>query len=114
MSGLHRHGVIVAILACGWVASAQQAAPVDLTEVKLEDLMNLRVTSVSKHEQTLSRVAAAVFVIRQEDIRRSGATNLPDLLRMVPGVNVERIDANAWAISVRGFTSRYANKVLVL
>jgi iron complex outermembrane receptor protein len=82
--------------------------------VKLEDLMNIRVTSVSKHEQTLSRAAAAVFVIRQEDIRRSGATNIPDLLRMVPDVDVERIDANAWAISVRGFNQRYANKVLVL
>ena len=76
--------------------------------------MNIKVTSVSKREQSLSRTAAAMFVINQEDIRRSGATNIPDLLRMAPGVDVEQIDANAWAISVRGFNSRYSNKVLVL
>ena len=61
----------------------QQAA--DLTKVNIEDLMNIEVTSVSKKEQKLSRTAAAVFVITQEDIRESGATNIPDLLRMVPG-----------------------------
>lgn len=76
--------------------------------------MNVRVTSVSKREQSLARTAAAVFVISQEDIRRSGATNIADLLRMAPGVDVEQIDANAWAISVRGFNARYSNKVLVL
>ena len=80
----------------------------------LEDLMNVTVTSVSKREQTLSKTAAAVFVINQEDIRRSGATSIPDLLRMAPGVNVEQIDASAWAISIRGFNGRYSNKVLVL
>jgi iron complex outermembrane receptor protein len=53
-------------------------------------------------------------VINQEDIRRSGATNIPDLLRMAPGVDVAQIDANTWAISIRGFNDRYANKVLVL
>ena len=53
-------------------------------------------------------------MINQEDIRRSGATNIPDLLRMAPGVDVEQIDANAWAISIRGFNSRFSNKVLVL
>lgn len=86
----------------------------DLTEVSLEDLMNIEVTSVSKKEQKLSKAGAAVFVITQEDIRRSGATNLPDVLRMAPGVHVARIDANTWAISIRGFTDRYGDKVLVL
>ena len=93
---------------------AQKATPVDLTQINLEDLLNIKITSASKREQKLSRTAAAVFVINQEDIRRSGATSIPDLLRMAPGVDVERIDANAWAISVRGFNSRYSNKVLVL
>src|SRR5262245_57069518 len=100
MSGLLRQALLMSAIVIPWTGLAQQP-PLDLTEVKLEDLMNIRVTSVSKHEQTLSRAAAAVFVIRQEDIRRSGATNIPDLLRMAPGVDVERIDANAWAISVR-------------
>jgi iron complex outermembrane receptor protein len=96
----------------GGGALAQSQA--DLSRLDVEDLMNVKVTSVSKREQSLSRTAAAVFVINQEDIRRSGATNIPDLLRMAPGVDVEQIDANAWAISIRGFNARYSNKVLVL
>jgi CheY-like chemotaxis protein len=54
-------------------------------------LMNMEVTSASKKEQKLSKVAAAIFVITQEDIRRSGATNIPDLLRMVPGLDVAQM-----------------------
>ncbi|MEO8657034.1 MAG: TonB-dependent receptor [Bryobacteraceae bacterium] len=95
-------------------AAAQTPAKIDLSRMEVEDLMAITVTSVSKREQKLSRTAAAVFVINQDDIRRSGATNIPDLLRMAPGVDVQQIDANAWAISVRGFNARYSNKVLVL
>jgi iron complex outermembrane receptor protein len=76
--------------------------------------MNMEVTSVSKKDQELSKAGAVVFVITQEDIRRSGAANIPDLLRMVPGADVAQIDANKWAISLRGFNDRYADKVLVL
>jgi iron complex outermembrane receptor protein len=88
--------------------------PIDLGQASLEVLMDIKVTSVSKKEEKLSRTAAAIFVISSDDIRRSGATNIPDLLRMAPGVDVEQIDANAWAISIRGFNSRYSDKVLVL
>ena len=91
-----------------------QENPADLTGRSLEDLMNVHVTSVSKEDQKMSQVAAAVFVISQEDIRRSGATNIPDLLRMVPGLDVAQINANTWAISVRGFNSQFSNKLLVL
>jgi iron complex outermembrane receptor protein len=56
----------------------------------------------------------AVFVISQDEIRRSGAASLPDVLRMVPGVDVAQIDANAWAITIRGFNERYSSKLLVL
>jgi iron complex outermembrane receptor protein len=93
---------------------AQTAPPVDLTGTSLEDLMNIQVTSVSKKEQSLSKAASSVYVITQDDIRHSGATNVPDLLRMVPGVDVARINATTWAISIRGFNSRYSGKVLVL
>lgn len=86
----------------------------NLADASLEQLLNVQVTSVTKKEQTLSRAAAAVFVINQDDIRRSGARNLPDVLRMAPGVDVAQVDANVWAISIRGFNSRYSNKVLVL
>jgi iron complex outermembrane receptor protein len=93
---------------------SQTAQPVDLTGTSLEDLMNIQVTSVSRKEQSLSKAASSVYVITQDDIRHSGATNVPDLLRMVPGVDVARINANTWAISIRGFNSRYSGKVLVL
>jgi iron complex outermembrane receptor protein len=93
---------------------AQNSTPSDLTQVSLEDLMNMQVTSVSKKGQNLKKTGAAVFVINQEDIRRSGVTNIPDLLRMAPGVDVARIDANTWAISIRGFNYRYSSRVLVL
>lgn len=73
----------------------------DLSEISLEDLMNVEVTSVSKKEQKLSQTAAAIHVITQEDIRRSGLTSIPELLRMVPGLHVGRIDSNKWAISAR-------------
>jgi iron complex outermembrane receptor protein len=86
----------------------------ELSQVPLEDLMNIQVTSVSKKEQNLSEAAAAIFVITQEDIHRSGASNLPDLLRFVPGLDVSQISANNWAISSRGFNTQFANKLLVL
>ena len=76
----------------------------DLSQVSLEDLMNIQVTSVSKKDQKLSEAAAAIFVITQEDIRRSGATNIPDLLRMVPGMDVSQINANSWAVSAVSYT----------
>ncbi len=91
-----------------------QQAPNDLSNESLEDLMNTEVISVSKTEQKMSQVAAAIFVITQEDIRRSGATDIPDLLRMVPGLDVAQINANTWAISSRGFNARFSNDLLVL
>src|SRR5665213_2720079 len=89
-------------------------APQDISSASIEDLMNIQVTSVSKTEQSLSRTASAVFVVSQEDIRRSGATNIPDVLRMVPGVQVAQINANTWAISARGFNDRFSNELMVL
>lgn len=86
----------------------------NLLDLSLEDLMKIEVTSVSKKAQSLADAAAAVFVINQEDIKRSGATNIPDVLRMAPGVEVGRIDSNKWAVSARGFNGRFANKLLVL
>ena len=86
----------------------------DLAAMNIEDLMNLQVTTASKNEQKLSQTAAAMYVITQEDIRRSGMTSVAELLRMVPGMDVAQVDANTWAISSRGFNDRFANKLLVL
>jgi iron complex outermembrane receptor protein len=101
------------------IAAVLNAVPLpppqdDLTQMSLEDLMKVKVTSVSRKKQSFSKVGAAVYVISQDDIRRSGMTNIPDLLRLAPGVDVARIAANAWAISIRGFNDRYSTKVLVL
>src|SRR5580698_5079012 len=100
-------GLAVGLCVHGW---SQRSTPTDLTQASLEELANLQVTSVSKKDQALSKAGAAIFVITQEDIRRSGMMNIPDLLRMVPGVDVARLDSNAWAISIRGFNDRYSNK----
>ena len=94
--------------------TSQPAAQRDLSQISLEDLMDIKVTSVSKTEQKMSQAAAAIFVIMQEDIHRSGATNIPDLLRMVPGLDVSQINANDWAVSARGFNQQFSNKLLVL
>jgi iron complex outermembrane recepter protein len=100
------------LVAPGLPACASQSP--DLTQKSLEDLMSIEITSVSKKEQKISQAAAAVFVISREDIGHSGALNIPDLLRMVPGLDVAQIDASNWAISSRGFNGQYSNKLLVL
>ncbi|HKL82321.1 MAG TPA: TonB-dependent receptor plug domain-containing protein, partial [Desulfobacter sp.] len=90
------------------------AAQKDIFELSMEELMDIEVTSVAKKSQNLSNSATAIHVITNEDIKRSGVTNIPDALRMVPGITVARIDANKWAVSARGFAGRFANALLVL
>ena len=106
------------LFSCGQVSAQksdkEKGTGVDLTTMNIEDLMNVKVISASKKEQKLSRTAAAIFVITQEDIRRSGATNIPDVLRMVPGMNVAQINGSTWAISARGFNQQFSNKLLVM
>ena len=103
--------VILPVLYC---QSTQADDTEEITDLSIEQLMNLEITSVSKKAEKLSDSPAAVFAITQEDIRRSGTTSIPDALRMVPGMHVGRIDSNKWAVSSRGFNGRYANKLLVL
>ncbi len=86
----------------------------NLMDLSIEELMNIEVTTASRQAQKLSQTSSAVFVITQEDIRRSGATSIPDALRMAPGVEVSRINADKWSISIRGFNGRFANKLQVL
>ena len=102
----------IAILALSGLP-VRAAEPPDLTQKSLEDLMNIAVTSVSKKEQKTSQAAAAIFVISRDDIRRSGALNIPDLLRMVPGLDVAQIDSGNWAISARGMNGYVADDLLV-
>ncbi|MCP4659915.1 MAG: TonB-dependent receptor [bacterium] len=96
--------------------AGEPAAPVetDVFKMSLEDLMQMTVTSVTRREDRFFDSAAAVYVITQEDIRRSGMTTLPELLRMVPGMEVARFNSNIWTITSRGFNSYFARKLLVL
>jgi iron complex outermembrane receptor protein len=80
----------------------------------LDELMSLEVTSVSKKEQRLADTSAAVYVLGREDIRRSGLRTVPELLRLIPGLHVAQIDGNKWAISSRGMSSRWSNKLQVM
>ena len=91
--------------------------PPSFVDMGIEELMNVEVTSASKKRQKLSATASAIFVITQKDIRRAGVTCLPEALRLAPGLQVARIDANKWAVGARGFfglNGRFENKLLVL
>ncbi len=92
-----------------------QGQPQDLTGLTLEQLADIEITSVSRRPEQLSRAAAAVYVITREDIRRSGAASLPEVLRLAPNLQVQRVSAGDYAITARGFNSfEKANKLLVL
>lgn len=90
------------------------SSPKLLKTLSVEELMNVVVTSVSRRAEPLSHAASAIQVITQDDIRRSGATSLPEALRLASNLQVAQVDSRQWAISARGFNSTTANKLLVL
>jgi iron complex outermembrane recepter protein len=101
----------------GWgqaLALAADRKTLDLTELTPEQLANIEVTSVAKKPEKRSRTPAAVYVITQDHIRRSGVTTLVDALRLAPGIQVARIDSNKWAVGIRGFASSLTRSVLVM
>ena len=105
---------VLLLLAGSPSIAVENTLPDDLTDMSLEALMNIEVTSVSKKPEKQTAAAAAIYVISNADLRRWGVTTIPDALRRVPGLQVARIDANKWAITSRGFNSRFANKLLVM
>lgn len=101
------------------LALAPHAAPAqtveDLSTLSLEELGTIKVTSISKRPERLSDAAAAVYVITAEDIRRSGATSLPEALRLAPNLEVARLNTAGYSVSARGFNSpEAANKLQVM
>src|SRR6476661_7012492 len=90
------------------------APPHELADLTLEQLSSIEVTSVSGRAQSLRQAAASIFVITQQDIRRSGATSVPEALRLAPNLQVAQTSAGQWAISARGFQDSISNKLLVL
>jgi len=115
-------GVLVALAVIIWmggpspVQAEEASQKADLTSVSLADLagLNVMVTSSSKKAESLREATSAIFVITADDIRRSGARTVADLLVMVPGMQVARQSGDSWAISARGFNANYNNKMLVL
>lgn len=112
---------LLALATCAlFVAPAVFAAPparneqTPLKSLTLEQLGNLEVTTVSKEPEAVWKTPAAIYVITQEDIQRSGAENIPEALRLAPGVEVARITSGEYAIGIRGFNSRLSRSVLVL
>lgn len=108
-----KHATLLTAILAAFAANAHATAAA-IDDLSLEDLVKTDVTSVSRKTQSLADVAAAAFVISSEDIRRSGAQALPDVLRMAPGIEVAQIDSGRYAVSARGFNGRFANKLLVL
>ncbi len=106
--------IVLALTTVSMAASQAQDEFDELAELSIEDLMFMEVSSVSKKNERLSETATAIFVLTKEDIRRSGANHIAEVLRVVPGLNVAQLDANKWAVSARGFNHLYANKLLVL
>lgn len=105
---------LLAILLICLLASGARADDVDLAMLSLEELMEIEVALVSRQPERVLDVPAAIHVITAADLRRTGVRSLPEALRLVPGMQVARVDGNKWAVSVRGFNSLFANKLLVL
>jgi len=116
----NRFGQILAALALLGLCAGAFAAdpdpnePEDLFDMSIEELMGIEVTTASKKPEKYLATASATYVVTQEDIRRSGATSIPEVLRMVPGLQVAQVNSNTWAVSSRGFNLPYANKMLVM
>src|SRR3954470_464697 len=100
------------------VLAAQPGQPLPppgvLKKMSVDQLMDIQVTSVSKRPERLSTAASAIQVVTGDDIRRSGATSLPEALRLASNLEVAQIDSRQWAITARGFNNVFADKMLVL
>jgi iron complex outermembrane receptor protein len=109
-----RRAAVPLMLALCVRAPLHAQAPPSLFDLSIEELGQVRVTTVSRRPEEQRLAAASVFVITAEDIRRSGVTSIPEALRLAPGVEVARHGASDWTISIRGFSSDLSNKLLVL
>jgi iron complex outermembrane recepter protein len=100
----------------GWAEGSEggQDSSLPLKHLSLEQLGDVEVTTASKEPEQVWRTPAAIYVLTQDDIHRSGATSIPEVLRLVPGVEVARVDSDHWSIGIRGFGVTLASKLLVL
>jgi iron complex outermembrane receptor protein len=103
----------VSFLPMGWAQRVGSPTD-DLTNLSVDELFSVQVSSVGRKAQELSKAPAAVFVLTAEDIRRSGATSIPEALEWVPGLTVSRLDGRSWSVSARGGGRQYVNQILVM
>ena len=106
--------ILTSFLMAIFIAVPYVHADLDWAKMSLEDLMGLEVFSASKKEERQFSTPSAVYVLTGDDIRRRGAMSIPEALRLIPGVEVERIDGNKWAVAVRGFNDIFSDKLLVM
>jgi outer membrane cobalamin receptor len=117
--GVQRTALIVLFLLTGLVNQSFAAPQEDqgsgehLKQLSLAELGNVEVTTTSKEPEKIWKTSAAIYVLTQDDIRRSGATSIPEVLRLVPGVEVARINSNSWSVGIRGFGSAFRGHLLI-
>src|SRR4051812_23675201 len=119
-----RYAILLLVASTAWgqvtnSATSEQTnhairSSLELKKLPLEQIMDVEIWSVSRKQEKATEAAAAVYVITQEDIRRSGATSIPEALRLAPGLDVARVNSHSWAISSRGFTATTSTKLQVL
>src|SRR5579883_3108501 len=113
------HAILGTAMAFAWVEQsnpvvAAELNPNDLLNLSLEQLTNIEVTSVSKSPEKANEAAAAIFVLTADDIKRLGATSIPEALRVVPGLDVAQFGSHEWAVASRGSNGQFTDKMLVL
>src|ERR1700732_2706966 len=119
MTFVERAFLIVLVYLAGLVnnsvaeAAQNQVSGGPLKQLTLAELGNVEVTTATKEPEKISKTSAAIYVLTQDDIRRSGATSIPEVLRLVPGGEVARLNSNVWAVGIRGFGSSFSKSVLV-
>jgi iron complex outermembrane receptor protein len=108
--------LLTSLVSASWADAPEsdQDIGVPLKHLSLEQLADVEVTTASKEPEQVWRTPAAIYVLTQDDIRRSGATSIPEVLRLVPGVEVARVSSNTWAVGIRGFGSGFSKSVLVM
>jgi len=115
MTGLYpEYRIATIVVACALCAASAPGSTNDLTDLPLEDLVLIKVTSVSKRPESLAGAAAAVYRLSNDEVKRDGFRTIADSLRYVPGMQVAQINSHTWAITARGFDAEYATKLLVL
>jgi iron complex outermembrane recepter protein len=113
---MHRniHGLLFGLVFCSNIFAASQPSTLNLNDLKLEDLAELTITEVSKRHEKIYQTPAAVSVLSSQDILDTGVLQLVELLRYIPGIEVAQINSGQWAVTIRGFNERTANKLLVM